>query len=508
MKLLAASALVVLTAAGGCAGRAATRAQGSARGPESTPHVLRIKTEFEAEYRVFGRTAIPPGAEVPLGRSPVRRTRICAYERRGRNDFAADAHEINDRRLGCGSTDDDGLLEIPLARDKCREGLLCHRRVYLITDLCVMHHGDPQVCVVANTDQGGRMAATPWTKHAEFRKFMWSETYDVSLMDRTSTLITWNMSCPGERGEGRDGFRCDRPEREGRWGRANSNIGFNKDAVHALQAGAQAVRKFGRLAPRASTTSGPGGMVCGGKGDRHKKASQCQDAIRLVIDEMRRVLMDGDKRCARRRKAKDRAASIRTACLAHPMNPFIVVHEMGHLAHIRWMSYRGPINAGKVDWSSGADQRSQVGEGWADFYAAAAWYAPDAEQPTFNSRNVENASDSLLWSTCQAGKPLGEGRASQFFWDLYDAPSDTEPGDRIQLPVATMLQVWSMFRGGNASDDHGDHTKGECGPHGRNVFDFLHYYRQYQGGRLPDPAGLLPLNCMSGQLNGVRCGGR
>lgn len=500
-------ALLALTA---CAGKnkASAAPEGRQRNIILKPHVVRVNVDFEADYRVFGKKAIPTGAEIPSGKSPVRRTRVCLYEARGRNDFAARAHETDDRRLACKDTPDSGKLEFALSTDKCRKGMLCRKRLYLVTDMCVYHRGKAEVCVTANTQQGKRIAQQPWTRWAEFRKYMWSETYDVSLVDRTSTLITWNLSCPSERGEGRDGFRCRRTQPEGRWGRANSNYGYNKDAVHALQSGAQAIRRFGSLIPSGRNTKNPGGKYCGRKGDPTKKNFQCQDAMRLVLSDLRKVMMAGDKRCERWRKASDRSLATREACLANPMNPFIVVHEMGHLAHIRWMNYRGAINAGKVGWDSGTAQRSQVGEGWANFFAAAAWYPPEATAPTFNSRNIEDSSDAQLMSTCTGGKPVGEGRASQFFWDLYDAPNPAEPADKVQVDMLTLLKVWSMFRGNNDDTNRSDNTKGECGPHGRNVHDFLHYYLRYSSGVLPDPRALLPLNCVAGQLDGTKCSGK
>jgi hypothetical protein len=159
-----------------------------------------------------------------------------------------------------------------------------------------------------------------------------------------------------------------------------------------------------------------------------------------------------------------------------------------------------------VGWLRGTSQKSQVGEGWADFVATASWYGPRARRPAASGWNMEDAG--VARTACVDGSPRGELHAAQFFWDLYDAASPEEPVDDVQLDFATILSVWSLFRGAADGFETRDRTPGECDPHGRNLKDFLHYYESYPTRALPDARGLVRRNCLEAHLDGVHCGAR
>lgn len=467
-------------------------------------HRVTGQVRFFAQYTVRGKKAPPSDSDVPRGDSPVRFTRICAYEKHGRNDFRHFKREVNDNRLGCADTDAEGGFDFRF-RQRCPKVGLCEKWIYLVTDLCSWKDGKPELCVTANTKQGKRLTSMPWTKYVEFRKFMWSETVQLSLDHRSSTIVSWNLSCPHEPGEGRPSLRCTKPQPEGRYGRKNSNYGWNVDAVHVLQAGVQSIARFGSLLPTQANTQNAPGEHCAGPRSEHEKDSvRCRDAIRLIISNLRKITMEGDKRCGRWLRGKNEFRGKRTACIASPLNPFIIAHEVGHIVHVRWMNYKGGINAGRVDWNTGTDQKSMTAEGWADFFSAATWYPRDALRPGFNDRNIEDPNDPGMQGSCALGTATGESRPAQFFWDLYDTAKESEPQDEVSVDFWTLLRVWSTFRGKQVGHHPQDKTRGECNPHGRNIKDYLYYYDRFSE-QLPDASALVPHNCLSTQLDGMRC---
>lgn len=506
--LTLALALALLLGMAGCAGRRASAAStpadsaGTKTASGQPPHVLRGKINFEAEYDLQGK-GHPAQSSIPVGTAPVKRLRVCLYEQVGRQDFDVDGHAGDDIQLGCRDTGRDGSFEFRVSKSTCpRIGRACEKRLYLVTALCAWRKGVAQACVTANTKQGKTDRGTSWSRPTEYRKFIWSRTYRLALNLRTSNLISWNLSCPQDSGEGRPHLACDRPSRGGRFDHRNSNYGFNAESLHAYVSTAEAIDKFGSFIPTSKMTLAKPGRHCGGPKDTTKKSWQCQDAMRIVIRKMRRMGMAHDRHCGKG-KWDNFFLPLRSLCIGNPMRPYSAPHEIGHLVHARWMNYRGGMNGGPVGWRKGEYQKSQVGEGWANFFATATWFEPDANNPVVNGHAQETASS--LRGLCKASGPQGELPASQFFWDLYDAPKPSEPEDQVQLDLWTMLKVWSLFAGKSDGIERKNRTRGECDPHGRNIKDYLYYYRRFPGRKLPDPGALLELNCMSGHIDGVAC---
>jgi hypothetical protein len=95
--------------------------------------------------------------------------------------------------------------------------------------------------------------------------------------------------------------------------------------------------------------------------------------------------------------------------------------------------------------------------------------------------------------------------AAQFFWDLYDPQNPSEPEDTVQLDFWAILQVWSLFRGKRDGFEKRDRTPGECAPHGRNIKDYLHYYRNFPNRELPPADDLVRHNCLSQHVDTIQC---
>ncbi len=485
----------------GCAGRGRgdpARLSGGARGH----HELQGDLFFEAGYELPGSSRIPPESQIPSGLTPLARVRVCLFEQHGANDFGLAGELRNDRQIGCRTTDSAGHFRFRIPKLDCPRVGDCSRKFYYVTDLCVWSEDKPQACVTVNTRQDDPVRSSSWTERFEYRKFIWSHVDRVSLTDRTSTYLAWNLSCPNESGYGRTQPTCNRPTRGGYFDRAHSNYGYNKEALHVLGAASQVVKVWKNLIPDRANTNGPGGRWCGDPKDRHERAFECQDAVRLVLMKSRRLGMRYGRHCGRS-KWGNYFLPWRSACIGEPLQPYATPHEIGHVVHARFMNYRGAMNADDVGWTSGTAQKSQVGEGWADFFATATWFAPDAKAPTVSGHAMERRSS--LRSACRRTGPVGELHAAQFFWDLYDEASPAEPNDRVSVTLDMFLRVWSMFNGRRDGFDQRDRTAGECNPHGRNVHDFMYYWRRLGGVGLPDATPLLEWNCVDKHEIGTSC---
>jgi hypothetical protein len=461
---------------------------------------------FHADYRLPNDMARPAESEIPAGKTNVPRLRVCLYEQHGRNDFRRGATARDDKQLACRDTDDEGNYEFRVSKSRCLAGTDCSHKYYLLTNFCAWGHGRPQICITANTKQGKNVRNKPLTKWAEYRKLMWSRSYRISLTDRTSNIVSWNLSCPAQHGLGRRDIDCVKGGRGGYFDRKNSNYGHSKDALHAFYSSAHALQKFGTFIPTGENTLMPNGTHCGGPRDDTDKNWQCHDAVRVVIRDMRQLGMEGDRHCARKWKARHPNWFFpqRSICLGKPFQPWALGHELGHVLHARWMAYRGGMNGGgPVSWVTGTAQKAQVGEGWADFVATATWFSRDALKPVASGWLMEDRAAAARG--CQLGTSVGELNAAQFFWDLYDAANEAEPNDDVSLDFWTLLKVWSLFKGVRDGTEERDRAPGECNPHGRNIIDYLYHYERYPGKPLPEAKGLLRHNCLSLHEPRMKC---
>lgn len=505
-RVLAIVLLGMMMAIAGCAKRPGVAApqEPGALETDASPLLVHGNLSFHATFRRSGRTIASPESAAQPGHQGLSMLRVCLVRARGVKDFRFTGTLVDDVVVGCTATDRAGSYAIALDPKRCpRAG--CEGRYYLVTDLCTIAAGHAQTCVSLNTKLGPTFNKQPWTKAAAWRKFMWSDTFNLAAV-RTSHTISWNLSCPSESGVGKPVLACEPRaiEPPGRFYGTNSNFGFNQEAIHAAQAGGLVVWRLGDLRPNSKTTLQAKGHHCGGSKDRLSDQRWfCQDAIRLVMANATRTGGRRDRPC--RGESDNYMTNPRTVCTKSPHNAAIIVHEIGHVLHARFMNYRGGLNAKdtRSRWSQGESQKTQTGEGWANFFSAAILFDRDAEKPDFNGQNVERSTDSRLAGSCTATTLRGEGRTSQFFWDLYDSPSDDEPWDTISVDLRTLLEVWSLFPG-----KHGkyakDRAKGECDPHGRNIWDFIHHFNRH-----PDDLGnLRPIqthNCVDRQLRTMSC---
>lgn len=506
-RLLAVFMVAALGLVAGCAPRTS---QTSAQGPEApasdtSPLLVHGNISFHAAFTRSGRVVAGTESAAQPGHQGLSMLRVCLVRAFGVKDFRFKGMLGDDVVVGCSATDAAGNYGIAVDQTRCPKAG-CDGRYYLVTDLCSIAAGHAQTCVALNAKLGPRFRKQPWDKPAQWRKFIWSDTFNLSSVHSSHT-VSWNLSCPSESGVGIPLLQCGPRSIEppGRFYGTNSNFGFNQEAIHAAQAGGLVVRRLGDLRPNSKTTLQPKGYHCGGSKDRlSDKKWFCQDAIRIVISDATRAGNRKERPC--RLETRHYFTNPRTVCTVSPDNPSIVIHEIGHILHVRFMNYRGGVNAATTPtkWADGTAQKTQTSEGWANFFAAAVLFDRHAENPDFNGQNIERNDDRRLSGSCTATTMRGEGRTSQFFWDLYDPPSDDEPWDNISVDLRTLLEVWSLFPG-----KHGKYaknrTKGECDPHGRNVWDFAHYFSRH-----PDDLGdLRPIqnnNCVDRQLRSMSCG--
>lgn len=497
LRLWFATCLGVLTLSG-CAGRNERTAKPGQGRPGV--HELSGHASYEAHHRTRWKRMVPRESKIPDGHSPIAGLKVCLYRQKGSHDLRMHSRIMDDERVGCVMTDPTGGYRFEIPLNDCPRHGDCSRRYYVATDLCTWREGKPQACVAANTNQGKTVGATNWKEDAEWRKFMWSNTYRFSLTDRKSHLLSWNLSCPREAGNGREDVECPREPKHGYFDRAHSNLGYNDESLHAFVAGAGPSNRFGSMVPDAKNSFNANSGGCASNDLSRQRRRECRDAMRIVVRKLRRIGMD-PRVCDRKDESVNRTASRRTICIGSPYNAFIIVHELGHVVHLRWMNYKGGINGGgKVNWKNGTPEKAQVGEGWANFFSAAVWYDPAARAPSFDSQNIER----IGGLECPAsGNAPGEGPSSAFFWDLFDPASVSEPEDSVQIDMRTLIETWSLFPGKDGSDRR-DRTKGECNPHGRNLWDYRYYLMKHPS-HPREVAPLMHHNCVGGQVRTTTC---
>src|SRR5262249_1872729 len=148
------------------------------------------------------------------------------------------------------------------------------KSVYLVTYLCDADDAgatsDAEVCIRRNRAETS--ASSP-----ESRKIIWSRTYgDKTLTSGVAQTIGWNLSCPNKGGWGAASVTCEasgsnaaEPEKTGS---TNSNVAYNKEAVHAYRAAIEPIKTYGTMKPSASNTIR---RLC--------TANKCQDEINFYL---------------------------------------------------------------------------------------------------------------------------------------------------------------------------------------------------------------------------------
>ncbi len=495
---------------------------------------VRGNLSFQPDYRITAGTSIA----ADLGQIPgtnnsyakMRHLFVCAYERDGTADFGtvtSSPFSGNDDLLGCAAANRDGYYNIAITGLSSSWG----DDVYLLTWFCdqadfslttaggVTYPDSAEVCVRLNVDSEPSSSDSATGRH---RKFLRTQAYSNNLVWNAVNYINWNLSCPNKSGlssaaqyiacgltaaEPTTNENCQSQSSIACLGDRNSNWFWNKEAAHLFRALVEPVKTFGSLKPRSSKMA-PGVSPC--------LSWACQDEIQATIRHDTVPLAAGQSReCDL--STNNHSSGFQRICITHgtngkngTLNPFRPVHEIGHNIMRRWMNDSSNLQqgCGGTGWASGGAETVGTSEGFANFFSTASWYNHDMSNPTYDGNNMESSVDSALSGSCGSGTSCGcseggvrgEGRPSQFFWDLYDV------GDSMDINMWDIMRVWSNFPNGD-----GDAESDECGPDGRNIEDFVAHYETLRGlyfylspySTWPSASSNMSLNCVDRHRNGT-----
>ncbi|NJK31706.1 MAG: hypothetical protein HC927_04415 [Deltaproteobacteria bacterium] len=549
---------------------------------QSTPVVsttrIRGRATFHPDFKYRdGSTVVEVDNTFPApGRIPLQGTTsnlsylfVCAYEQDGGNDFATGNYGGDDDLLGCARADIHGRYLIDIERENAGVD------VYLVTTFCDGPVTDIQipggslipksaeVCFSTNTVRPANPVGLSSPGGEPERKYTWTRTYWGGLTIGADTKLSWNLSCPNKAGDlandpelypyvscttgereptentyfasqtvgAGDPVDCTPPyvpvsytppqTGESYIGDTNSNIGFNKEAVHMFRTGAEIVRRFGTIKPNSGNIA-PGADLC--------TRSECQNEVRLVVREA--ITKDftsapqcsldlcggtnkssGDIVCARHRSGSG-AGSPTLAGSGTTHNPWVIAHEIGHIEQARWEDYLGSLGQGGTPGNG--SQRGAFTEGYANFVAMATWFEPTDPDVNFTQLQGESVSTANTFNwvedlcgigngcNCNQGDIVGEGWESHFFWDLYD-PIDLNGVDQVEQTFAEIRMVWGLF-----GDGTNDRQEDECGAmddsDGVNAYDYKFHYdsiRVQMGWE--SILSAMSLNCMTKHWAGAQC---
>ncbi|MEM7156280.1 MAG: choice-of-anchor A family protein [Myxococcota bacterium] len=421
-----------------------------------------------------------PGSNRPW--APVPFLFVCAMERDSEFDespLSAAGDEDPDDILGCAQTNRDGYFNIPTLTTQ-------GPNLYLTTWFCsgadeimtnrdgsVTYEDTAEVCIRMNDEDP-----------EDARKFLRSD--DSTLEFGRANYVNWNLSCPDQAGSssGLEHVVCNAGALEpDETGGTNSAYEWNKEFVHAFRSAAETIKTFDTLKPELSPWR-QAATGCGFFSDDPCEPcadDRCNDEINLFVIHAVTNSNASDDQCRVTTERGNWSTHYDNVCLQESdrgvLNPFRTVHEIGHNMHRRWMKDSSKLAQGCTGsrWDDGNNETHQTSEGYANYFAVAAWWNDDMSGMEYDGRDVLSPSDSDLVGTCGAGTTacscaegdlLGEGRATQFFVDIWDEGGTDISHDDI-------LRVWSTFDREWESD--------ECGPDGRNLQDFHERYDALQG---------------------------
>lgn len=452
---------------------------------------------------------------------------VCAFEQDYGQDFDSASWSPfagNDDLLGCDRADGEGYFDITVSG--LGEGY--GDDVYLVTWFCdaadfdmtteggVEYDDEAEVCVRMN------VATSSFNSAQGFhRKFLHSRTYSNEFDWYGVNYYNWNLSCPQIDGGTGNLQRITCPvgtEEPVTSGSTNSAVPYNREFVHVFRTAVEPVRSFGSLKPRASAVATQG---CGASGLAACPVCSddaCHEELELRV---RPATVSGvGAMCST--TGGNTSQGYNNICISHgnngawgTLNPFRPIHEIGHNLHRRWMVDPGNVEQETSEgWASASNpgESSATAEGYANFVAVASWYPDSSSNPVYDDLygdapggtvDVESASTASLAGTCgpgtgcgcSEGNLVGNGRPTQFFWDLYD------DDDWIDIGFWDILRVWSAFPTGT-----GNAQSNECGPDGRNLEDFEQRYNQLRStpayDHWPSIASMMQANCVDRHRNG------
>lgn len=194
-----------------------------------------------------------------------------------------------------------------------------------------------------------------------------------------------------------------------------------------------------------------------------------------------------------------------TFCVANNVddNNHVTAHEIGHLVMKRLLDDgSGSLGEGSCrnywDWNDLEFQKCTVTEGWADFYAGAAYWEPDSSSPwvDFDGQELEGDTESANGGSAEACVSIGDtpharvGNVARWFWDLYDTTTvgtgETSNNDNASYSMETIKIQWDDFPRGTDNRE-----ARESDDNGRNARDLTYYAGGFVSER--------DLNCLSGQ---------
>lgn len=469
--------------------------------------VVQGKVEFVAEYpshhSAFG--------QVPTGRTAVPYLRVCAWRLAGdRVDFETTDHPArygDDTQIGCTRTDVDGSYSIT---GTASAGAV-RSRIYLATSLCDDAYAGSRsaadVCVRVNAPEGNESAP-------DNLKIIWSR---VQTLDHLSSMqsfpLSWNLSCPDRDGLGLPSVSCDGNELEpdgwanqcpctgyggedhcptactsGNCGDTNSRTGCNKEAVHAFRAAIEPYKTWGSNKPNDGSTFAKSKT---GFSSRFCDEDSCQDEANFHLARVLTtpVTTKSGQPC-------DPAASNNGAmdfddiCIVTPMNPFRVVHELGHVIDMRWRWDDAGHGCAGADFDESVCERTAMREGFANFTATAAWFnAGDANPRYCGDTSCQEMESASALTSCGSIE-CSEGRMSQFFWDLRDEANDSgHEDDAERWTYQQIRNVLSAFPYGTSDtetregrvDLDGDKAWDSGYAVGANAWDYSYHWSRKRG---------------------------
>lgn len=476
--------------------------------------VVQGDLSFEADFK-------PAAGHVPVGHSPLPYLRVCLYQKVGGIDFRHSDHPLdepqsNDLWLGCADADEDG--HYVLLADELPPGT--EPALYMVTKLCDGDYtgwGDDspaEVCVRLNAEEG------PDDTRPQNTKAIWSGVHQPGL-PLTSAVMDWNLSCPASTNPsascalepdsmtaGRECV-CDAtvpwkncyddpatagPDQQvsdcaavGDCGDTNSRTGCNKEAVHAYRAAIEPTLTHSLRPTDASTFNNPGAKlydpaddVGSSRGDlgcaytptsNHCDSPPCQDEMQVRLYWARRDDQPLAADCQpgvspTTGNLGNGSSSYNHVCIVTPLQPFRVVHEIGHSVERRWKC----SNKGH---SSSDPEHAAWREGWADFFAVQSWFYQSASTPMY-CPTISSAN----WFDVESGSPANmQDNVTMMLWDLHDSQDSGSEVDGMDFTFTQIRNVLSAYPADETLlEDPGGAQ--ESGATEKNALDYTYWWNE------------------------------
>jgi hypothetical protein len=167
-------------------------------------------------------------------------------------------------------------------------------------------------------------------------------------------------------------------------------------------------------------------------------------------------------------------------CADFPSASHTITHEIAHgYQDLELLAGGSGSSActGNSTWAGLEVEKCVTHEGFADFVAAAVWWAPSSPDPLFKGFKLEgdtnSGNSSVLQCVSNDDQPhRRRGNAARFFWDLYDSTTTGDDDkDDLTWTFSKTAGIWTDFPAGTAN-----RQAQESGSNGRNVEDYIFYH--------------------------------